>query len=81
MMKSRDGASLKRERIETIYGLIPKTAEVYEQGLKLSVFLSSIVWHIGLSEKTSLKYLQHLENLGFIRVKKSLNLIEVISKT
>ena len=80
MIKSRDGATLKRERIEQIYGLIPKTHESYESGLKLSVFLSSIVWHIGLSEGTSLKYLQHLENLGFIRVQKSLDIIEVIKR-
>ena len=80
MIKSRDGASLKRERIEKIYGLIPKTDKAKDEGFKLSVFLSMVVWHIGLSEGTTLKYLQHLENLGFIRVKKSLDMIEVIQK-
>ena len=80
MMRSRDGASLKRERIEKIYGLIPKTDRAREEGISLSVFLSQIVWNIGLNENTSLKYLRHLENLGFIRVLRDLDKIEVLNR-
>ena len=80
MIRSRDGASLKRERIEKIYGLIPKTPKAREEGIKLSVFLSTIVWNIGLNEKTSLKYLQHLETLGFIKVVKGMDKIEVLNR-
>jgi len=80
MIRSRDGASLKRERIEKMYGLIPKTKEAREEGVSLSVFLSSMVWHIGLNEKTSLKYLSHLETLGFIRVDRDRDKIEVLNR-
>ena len=79
-MRSRDAAGVKRARLEQIYKMIPHTDRSREEGIDLSVFLSRIVWTIGLSEGTSLKYLKHLENLGAIRVNKSLNLIEVISK-
>ena len=79
-MRSRDAAGVKRARLEQIYKMIPQTDRSREEGIDLSVFLSQIVWTIGLSESTSLKYLKHLENLGAIRVNKSLNLIEVISK-
>ena len=80
MMRSRDAAGVKRARLEQIYKMIPQTDRAREEGLNLSVFLSQIVWNIGLSESTSLKYLKHLENLGAIQVVQALNKIEVLNK-
>jgi len=80
MMRSRDAAGVKRARLEKIYKMIPQTDRSREEGINLSIFLSKIVWEIGLSENTSLKYLKHLENLGAIQVLQEQNKIEVISK-
>ena len=78
--RRKDAAGIMRERLEEVHRMIPQSDIAKKNGLNLDIFLSHIAWEKGLTERTALKYLHHLQNLGHIEIDHDQNHIEITNK-
>lgn len=63
MSTYRDGAVVRRERMMKILEMIKK-----EPGIMIKDIQAKASWHIGLSNKTTEKYVQELIVIGLVAV-------------
>ena len=75
VLPRRDGSAVKRERMRQMYAMLCGAGDI-----SLSRFLAACSYTIGLSDRTTLKYLRDLEALDLIEVDEDNDVVREVVK-